>query len=371
MNISLIISSLDCGGAERVLVEHAKYYFGRGWRITVITLNKDVPDFYSLPDGIHRVTLDASRISASKLSAIINNVNRIKLIRKSIMAISPDVVISFMTQTNINILLALVGTKIPVIVTEHIDPVMLPAGFIWEKFRRATYPMSSCLVSVSSGVDSYFRWLPKSKRKVIFNPLVETKVDTNTSLEQFFEKDKNYIVAMGRFVRQKGFDLLIKGFARLKDRYPNWTLTILGDGDLRPQLESLRDELGLENRVHLPGIVKNPHQILKRADIFVLSSRYEGFGMALTEAMACGLPVISADCPSGPREIIRDGVDGVLVPPEDIDALAVAMDRLMSDEAERNRLASRAMEVSERFGLEKVMGMWEEVLNRVTREKRL
>lgn len=171
---------------------------------------------------------------------------------------------------------------------------------------------------------------------------------------------------MGRLSEQKHFDLLLQAFANLKDAHPEWTLTILGEGELRSQLEDLRDRLGLKDRVYLPGVVKNPHDFLRQADFFVMSSLFEGFPNAICEAMACGLPVISTDCPSGPREIIREGIDGILVPTEDVSALTAAIQKLMLDQALRQDLGRNALEITERFSLERIMGMWDEILQEVT-----
>lgn len=167
---------------------------------------------------------------------------------------------------------------------------------------------------------------------------------------------------MGRLAPQKQFDLLLRAFAASSQGDAEWSLVIIGEGPERPRLQALATDLGLSDRVEWLGLVQHPEEVLRRADIYVLSSRYEGFPNALVEAMASGLSVVSFDCPSGPGEIIRDGIDGILVPAQDLTALTVAIRRLMLDEPERLRLGSRAVEVTARFAVDKVIDEWEALM---------
>src|SRR5262249_25449025 len=153
----------------------------------------------------------------------------------------------------------------------------------------------------------------------------------------------------GRLVPSKGFDVLIDSFSRIAARHQEWNLVIAGKGPEQTALDAQVRRLGLGGRVKLAGWFADPSEALGSAGLFVMSSRYEGFPNALLEAMAAGLPVISFDCDSGPSEIIRDNVDGVLVPAGDVALLERAMERLMSDETERRRLGECARDVVRRF----------------------
>ncbi|HYP52150.1 MAG TPA: glycosyltransferase, partial [Pyrinomonadaceae bacterium] len=170
------------------------------------------------------------------------------------------------------------------------------------------------------------------------------------------------LLAMGRLSYEKGFDLLLYAFGLAAGAQPGWHLEVWGEGPLRGELGRLAEGLGLAGRVSFPGFTRRPYEVMRRADLFAVTSRCEGFSNVLAEAMACGLPVVSFDCPSGPRHVIRDGVDGLLVAPQNVSALAATLGRLMSDERERARLASRAPEILERFGTQKVLEEWERLL---------
>ncbi|MGB3759552.1 MAG: glycosyltransferase family 4 protein [Rivularia sp. (in: cyanobacteria)] len=366
MKITFVIPSLSSGGAERVLILLAQAFLNKGHQVTVITLSTEDNDFYSLPVGTERLALGILENSANALNAIVNNLNRLSKLRKAVCSTKADVVISFVTETNILTILSLLKTGIPVISTEHCDPNLMSYGRIWEKLRRISYPYATKIVSVSKGVDNGFEWLSTNKRAIIYNPFLEIE-DNHSQIELPFgtDSEKQWIMSMGRLTYQKGFDILLSAFAKIANRYPDWQLIILGKGEQRSELEQLVKENGLSGRVILPGVIKNPFPILKKADLFVMASRFEGFPMSHGEAMACGLPVIATDCPSGPREIVRHNIDGILVPSEDISALAEAMDNLMSDEKERIRLANRATEVTKRFSLENVINCWEKLFEEI------
>ncbi len=365
IRLTLVISSLGCGGAERVMSSMANYWVEKGWEITLLTFSSELP-FYFLDSRVNYIPLDLAGISENFFIAIINNIKRILVIRDAIATSKPDAVISFLDKVNVFTLLSTLGMKTPVIVMERVDPFSHSIGLFWEKLRLLTYQRAKKIGVVAKKSVTYFPGSWQEKFFSIPNPAFLQPEAKNLPIIKL----KNpCIIAMGRLTHQKGFDILLKAFAELKDKHYQWQLYILGEGILRSELEILSQSLKLDDRVTFLGSLKNPYEHLKQANLFVLSSRYEGFPNALCEAMACGLPVISTNCPTGPEEIIRHGVDGILVPNEDISALSAAMDRLMSDEQERQRLANRAVEVTERFSLDKIMNLWEHLLNQVLENK--
>ena len=365
MKITLVIFSLSCGGAERVMSILSNYWAERGDQIAIITIDSQDADFYSLSKNIQRVALNSKSNSSNVFIAIKNNVKRLRKLRIAIKQTSLEVVVSFTDRTNVLSIIAAIGLTIPIIVSEHTDPRQLPAGGVWNILRRLTYLRANAVVVLNNELrDVVSKFVPKKRLYVIPNPALTIRKNQEYTLP--FQVPSPFIVAMGRLVKLKGFDILIEAFARCNRG--EWFLVILGEGKERKSLCEQVKKLGLESKVLLPGNVHEPSVILSRADIFVLSSRIEGFPMAILEAMSCGLPVISFDCPTGPSEIIRDGIDGVLVPKEDTQALAAAMSRLIENKDERKKIAEKAREVIKRFSLEEVILRWDNLLRKVIGE---
>ena len=379
MRLTLIISSLSSGGAERVMSIMANHWAEKGQRITLLTLDDgSEPPFYDLHPQINHYPLNLFESTINPIKRVVNALKRHWALRRAIRESDPQAVLSFLTSTNILTILSTLWLRIPVIVSERTSLTHHRVGKAWKFLRSWLYPRATCLVLQTHDALAYFSAAVRRKARVIPNPVTAPPVLPAEQLAgprrmhrqaqagggkvKSKQKGKT-VIAMGRLSQEKGFDLLLKAFAEISHKHPEWSVVIWGEGGLRSKLETVRDELGLKGRVSFPGHTREPFEEMRQADLFVLSSHYEGFPNVLCEAMACGLPVASFDCPSGPRAIIRDGIDGVLVLPGDVRALAAAMDRLMDDESERKRLAARAPEVVERFGLEKVMGMWEAVLH--------
>ncbi len=361
MRITLAISTFDIGGAQRVMALMANYWAAQGHNVTLVSLSPQSTDCFELHHLVKRISLNLLSASAYLGRALCQNALRVLRLRDELRKLRPDVVISFMDTTNVLTILASRGLGIPVIISERTDPRQHAIGLAWNTLRSLLYRRADALVVQSPDLRDWAREVAGDARvHIIPNPL--NPVFNGSAKAAHRRGSGHTVVAMGRLVRLKGFDLLIEAFARCAGQHPEWSLVILGEGEERSNLESLIVAMGLHDRVWLAGKVPHPSQVLGQADLFVLSSRFEGFPNALMEAMACKLAVISTDCPSGPRNIVRDGMDGLLIPTDDVNALAKSMDHLMADPMERQRLGDSATEVVERFNLEKIMSMWDEVV---------
>jgi len=362
MRMTLVISSLRRGGAERIMSQLANSWALRGHQVTALTFDHGQPgyDVHSAVD-LQQLRLEAE--SKNTLQALSNNLHTILELRRAVHKSKPDIVISFMDRVNVVTLIATRGLAYPVIVYELVDPSRHDIGWTWRNLRKLTYPFADALVCLTESTLARFQSLIGRKGHVIPGLLPVPAQFMGRNEQPHAGASSHTLIAMGRLEPQKGFDLLLDAFARIADRHPDWLLQILGQGPLRSGLEAQALRLNLGKRVQFTGEVDDPFPLLCAADLFAFSSRFEGFGMALAEAMACGLPAVSFDCPSGPRDIVRDGVDGILVPPEDVAALAVALDRLMGDAQERQRLGARASDVITRFSRDSVLSLWENLFN--------
>jgi GalNAc-alpha-(1->4)-GalNAc-alpha-(1->3)-diNAcBac-PP-undecaprenol alpha-1,4-N-acetyl-D-galactosaminyltransferase len=353
VKIVFIISSLGSGGAERVLSLMANYWTQKNYSIIVLTLDNATP-FYLLEDGIKLEQLSLLKNSVSVINAIANNIARIKIIRKKLIEIDPDIVISFMTETNI---LSTIGCRIinkPIIIAERISYDFLKSR-VWVSLRKLVYRFSNALIVQTRCDKEKYNWL--SNTFVLNNPLNLKEIILNNN-----RAEKN-ILAVGRLNRQKGFDRLIKAFSHLDHK--DWKLSIIGEGSERSNLEKLINDLNLKDYISLPGITKAIEKWYKKASIFVLSSRIEGFPNVLCEAMAYGCACVSFDCLAGPNEIITDKVDGYLVKNGDINALSARMNFLINNPEERRKIGKEAMKISDRLNIDSIMSKWDKIIEKV------
>jgi glycosyltransferase involved in cell wall biosynthesis len=366
MRLALTIHDLKPGGAERVCSEMANYWARQGVEVYVILLSGGhASPFYPLDARVQLKHLDLLGNSRGIFGGLLNNYKRGRAMRRTICELKPDSVLSYMSTTNILTLISTLGTGIPVLVCEHIYPKNCTGGWIWETLRKWTYPFADSVVTLTqSGLDCFSPSIRKHGC-FIFNPIMVPSQYWGCSLSRKALASSGTILAMGRLDHQKGFDMLIRAFSAISANHINWTLEIWGDGPDRIALEALVNELGLKDRVKLPGVTREPFEKFKAADVFVLSSRHEGFPLVLCEAMACGLPVISFDCMTGPRDIIRDGVDGVLVPSGQVEALIQSMDLLIRNPDMRKHLAVKATDIVKRLSMNAIMGQWKDLINRV------
>jgi glycosyltransferase involved in cell wall biosynthesis len=361
VKLLFFISSLRCGGAERVCATLCNHWADRGWDITLATFDDgSEPPFFPLSPRVRHVTLGIQRRSTRFVHSVVNNMRRIPRLRRFVAAEQPERILSFIDGTNVLALIAAVGTGIPVVVGERVDPAQHEIPLGWRLLRRVVYRWALAIVVQTRTTAAYFPSSWQRRIAIIPNPVPEIVANPGDARKS--EGKRRSIVGMGRLERQKGFDLLIRAFASIAPTRPEWDLKILGDGSERDALTAAIDGFGLSRRITLPGREPDAMAALRRADLFVLSSRYEGFPNALCEAMACGLPVISFDCPSGPADIVRDGVDGRLIPAEDVDALAAAMTELTGNAELRAAWAEQATAVASRFSVERIAALWERVL---------
>lgn len=369
MKILLFTNSLEGGGAERVAATLANYWSQRHWQVTVVTLAAADRDFYVLAPGVRRVALGLSGPSAGVADALRQNMRRIAALRRVLLDDRPAVAVAMMSTPNVLLALASRGVDgLAVVGSERCYPPHFPLSRFWAALRRRMYGRLDAVVAVTQEGASWIQAHSNAVRvPVIPNAVAWPLPRQLPRLEPAAVclPGRKVLLAVGRLDAVKNYHVLVGVFAQLASRHPDWDLVILGEGPQRPALEAAIAAGPAAARIHLPGIAGNVAEWYARARLYVMSSHSEGFPNSLAEALVHGLPAVSFDCDTGPRDIIRHGLDGLLVPVEDADALARALDRLMGDAALRAEFAAHAREARERFSLERIVGMWESLFREV------
>lgn len=351
----IFIPTLSQGGAERVISLLSGEMAEAGLDVTIL-LYKDQEPFYTIAPKVKLVYVPRESGSTNLLKNL--------LWMRTFYRENADAVLSFLAPFNILTLLATLGGKQTVIVADRNDPRFIPAKWPIRKLRDFLYRFADGVIVQTKHNLAYFPAAVQKKSTIIYNPV---DLGEKAGLALRSEKKKR-IVSVGRLMPQKNQLMLLEAFARVREACPEYSLTICGEGPFRKDLEDRIARLGLTECVHLPGNVKDVHDRIADAELFVMSSNYEGMPNALIEAMCLGLPVISTAV-SGATDLIRHGENGLLVNCGDTDALADAMLRLLSEEETRRAFGQEAVKLNDTLKIGDITRQWLDAVERFSANK--
>jgi glycosyltransferase involved in cell wall biosynthesis len=354
VRIAFVLAGLDAGGAEKVVNLLAHHRDRCGDEVHVVSVNgRNTASFFPYAQSIRVKALGEVGTAGMR---------RLLALRRELAAIQPDLVISFLTKINVLTGLATIGMNATLIASERNNFTVQRMSPVWRFMAPLVARRAARLVMQTNDAKKALQDNLQGRVSIIPNPVLLPDQSKQAAVGVGAR-----FIAVGRLERQKGFDMLLDAFAPVARQIAEASLTIHGEGSERAALEAQVKRLGLSGRVFLPGTTESPGSWISRGDIFVLSSRFEGFPNVLLEALSAGMAPIAFDCPWGPREILADGQTGLLVPCEKVGALADAMRRVMLDSALRRRLAEAGQVAAKRYSAPVVVAQWDEVISNAMR----
>lgn len=375
IRVVCFIFNLEAGGAERVLLNIIRNIDRRRFTPVLYLLSKKGSLLPLVPEDTEIISLDDVHVPEIVGLWFYFFFKRI---REQLQGIRPHIILSFMWYPNAIAIIVkwLMRGNVKVIVSERTSTSIYSSkkdNSLRDFIIKFLYPRADMIISPSVGIakDIISKSVSTHKVKVIHNP-ADIVMIQEKALEHldhpWYHGRKNVITAVGRLGSEKGFYYLIKAAAILNNSAVDFKLVIVGEGRERKNLENFIHELQLDDKVELVGFQQNPYKFLSHSTIFVLSSLYEGFPNVLLEALALGIPSVATRCPTGPEEIITDGVNGILVPTADEHALAGAIKKILDDEDLRRRLGEEGRKRAEDFRVEKIVKQYQEAIESICAE---
>lgn len=393
--ILFVYSDLNSGGIIKVIKNILRYIDYDSFEVAILLYNS--PDFNPFSPQVRILSIDKPQRNG--IAQIKDFFLRAKAIAKKIESLNPDIVFSHFNRINVNVLYAkhyLKSVRPKFIAVEHTSPaaefnyslsdmfkgiyhypnngiiinlLYILSNIILRIFIRRHYPKADLVIAVSKGIKDELEnsfGVKSDKIRVVYNPVDNKELRTlsEESVQHGLEKGVINIVTVGRLERQKDHKTLIEAFSMFSKEHDSH-LYIVGEGSYKNYLEALIADKDLSDRVTLTGYLDNPFPLINAADIFVLSSIYEGFGLVLVESMFLGTPVISTDCKSGPAEIIRNGENGLLVLVGNADGIYKALKEIVENTKLRNTISENGKKRAEDFSAEKITSIYEEIFNSI------
>lgn len=356
--IAFIIGGLASGGAERIISNLSNQLI-KNYSVTIITFKKSEP-FYKLHHSIQVIhCFDTIKSPTNIFASLKLNYSLIKKIIKILKKEKINLSIGFITSANIITVIASKIVGIPSIISERNNPIIEDVPKFWRILRTFVYPRADYVILQTNGIKEFYKdKISTLKIGILPNPISkELSEERNTAIAK-----KNIILSVGRLTKNKCHSILINAFKDIDIH--NWEVIIVGNGDYKSYLETLLKDLNLSDKVKLIEATKDISTYYNEAKIFVFTSRTEGFPNALLEAMHFGIPCISTDCQFGPADLIKDGVNGYLIPVNDQEKLRERLLLLMSNENLRNSIGKEAELSTQQYDSSIVQQKWTEVIER-------